>query len=481
MAGKETLYQKLQRHDQQDIYPFHIPGHKRNLSFPGNPYELDITEIHGFDSLHHATGILKEISRRAARLYQAEESYLLVNGSTAGLLCAAAAVAKPGDSILMARNCHRSVYNGAYLNDLETAYLFPKMLKRWGVAGGICPEDVERAIEDDTLAVVVTSPTYEGIVSDIPAIAECCHKRGVPLIVDEAHGAHFGFHEQLPPSAVTQGADIVIQSLHKTMPSLTQTALIHVNGPLADRDRIRRFLSIYQTSSPSYLLMGSIDACISVMEEQGAQLFDCWIKLLEKYRKRLSACRNIRLMTVSEEEGKTGACAGTDPGRLVFSVRGTRDREGHRFSGSDLLRRLREKYRIELEMAAPDYGVAVSTVMDTEEGMERLCAAIEELDGQLEDFAPEPDERQLPVPLGKMKIARAYNGPWEPVPFRAAAGRIMGEFLYLYPPGIPIVVPGEVIRTEHLQYMEEARRQGLSVEGPADITLKTLRVIREDR
>ena len=203
-----------------DMYPFHMPGHKRRLDCDINPYTYDITEIDGFDNLHAAEGIIKEAEERAAALWGAKSSFFLVNGSTCGILAALSAALPKKGHLLMARNSHKAAYHAAYLRELQVTYLYP-VFTEFGIQGGILPEQVEAALEADESieAVFLTSPTYDGIVSDIEKIAEIAHQHGIPLIVDEAHGAHLGFHPYFPKSAITLGADVVIQSLHKTLPA----------------------------------------------------------------------------------------------------------------------------------------------------------------------------------------------------------------------------------------------------------------------
>ena len=257
----EHLLEKLEEYSQSDYYPLHMPGHKRNISHFGDPFRLDITEIDGFDNLHHAEGVLLEAQQRAAALYGAEESFYLINGSTCGILAAISACTKRGGRILMGRNCHKAAYHGVFLNGLKAAYLYPETDFVRGINGAVTPETVRKALrEQHPEAVFLTSPTYDGVVSDIRSIAEIVHKAGAILIVDEAHGAHFAMSPYFPESALSCGADLVINSLHKTMPSLTQTALLHVQGKRVDRERLKMYLGIYQSSSPSYVLMAGMDA-----------------------------------------------------------------------------------------------------------------------------------------------------------------------------------------------------------------------------
>ena len=242
----ERLYKKLERYGQSDFYPFHMPGHKRNLASSAGkfPFERDITEISGFDNLHHAEGILKEAQENAAQLYGTRRCFFSVNGSTAALLSAISACVSKGGSILVARNCHKAVYHALYLRELQPVYIYPHEDSRLGINGGISPSRVERYLEEhpEVEAVLITSPTYDGIVSNVEKIAEIAHRHEVPLIVDEAHGAHFRFSEYFPVSAADLGADIVIQSFHKTLPSMTQTAVLHVCSDRVDVEKVKQFM-----------------------------------------------------------------------------------------------------------------------------------------------------------------------------------------------------------------------------------------------
>ena len=262
MREEELLIHRLKRYERSDMYPFHMPGHKRlkggaeyetwfqnGMAFP-NPFEVDITEIDGFDNLHHAEGILKKSMEWAAGLYGADRTWYLINGSTAGLLSAVCGCVPPGGRILMGRNCHKAAYHGVYLHQLQTSYVYPQSTGEWGIQGGILPEDVEKSLKEqpDIRAVLIVSPTYDGIVSDVKEIARVVHQAGLPLIVDEAHGAHFRYSEVFPQSALELGADVVIQSVHKTLPSLTQTAVLHMKcnrsdkGFYMDMEAVERYL-----------------------------------------------------------------------------------------------------------------------------------------------------------------------------------------------------------------------------------------------
>ena len=248
---KQNLYEKLNELAKSDIYPFHMPGHKRQLQ--ESPFDviskIDITEITDFDDLHEPEGILKEEQEFAAGLYGADHTYYIVNGSTCGVLTAISAVCRWGDTIVMARNCHKSAYHAAYLQNLKVEYVEPQRSEEGYPAGPVLAEEIEHALQraekkQAARAVILTSPTYEGVLSDISAIAEIVHAHHAVLIVDGAHGAHLGFSAEFPQSAVSQGADLIIQSLHKTLPAMTQTALLHVCGNRVDLQHVQQYLDI---------------------------------------------------------------------------------------------------------------------------------------------------------------------------------------------------------------------------------------------
>lgn len=602
-----SLYHLLKQYGESDAYPFHMPGHKRREGALAEVRALDITEIEGFDNLHHAEGILKEAQERAARLYGSEDTFYLVNGSTAGILAAVCACTEPGGKILMARNSHKAAYHAAQIRQLETVYLYPQYVEfrdgaasndeslsgvtsndeslsgaasndeslsgmvsndeslsgvasndeslssaalndeslngailsdetsnggLWNLPGGsIRPEDVRAALEADSRieAVFLTSPTYEGVVSNVKEIAKIVHSFDIPLIVDEAHGAHFGFHPYFPESSVKAGADLVVHSLHKTMPSLTQTALLHRNGDLISREKIEKFLDIFQTSSPSYVLMAGMDACVELMEQRGGELFEEFSQRLEEFSRRMRALRHIRLMfadggesalctdcvqnavgknakhgIVSNARDATGRNAphpifGKDPSKLILQA------DGH--SGKWLSDELRARFHLELEMAAGGYAVALTSIADTPEGFARLFAALGELDAQLENEGREATRtcetpvreatqiyetsKQCETPVHKAtqpyetselcvtseqvcSIAEAERHPRQRAELAGSVGKVSAEYLYLYPPGIPMIVPGERISGELVAWTEQAKKTGLSIQGLSDPDARTI-------
>lgn len=494
------LLERLTEYVGSDAYPFHMPGHKRREipdGIPGgfpDPYGIDITEIDGFDNLHHAEGILKDAMDEAAAIYGTDRSWYLVNGSTCGILSAVFAATENGGKILTARNCHKAVYHAICLNRLEAEYLYPEEITEFRINGGIRAEDVRKALEKDAMrcagnsgdvrgkitkiqAVLITSPTYEGVVSDIRAIADAAHEYGIPLIVDEAHGAHLEYADQchsFPKSALEYGADIVIQSLHKTLPCFTQTAILHVKGKLVDQDRISRYLSMFQTSSPSYLFMAGMERCIRYMDGDGRNEMIRYEKRLERFMERMEG---LQVLEVLDREicGKYRTVAGWDPSKIVVSTMRAED-----FHGEELAETLRRKYHLEMEMTAPEYVIAMTSLMDTEEGFERLGTALLEIDGALRrrmesgrkekaaSETPEGLESKLSHPVRRMLICEAMDADTERTAFQDTVGKVSAEFVYLYPPGIPIIAPGEVFTDAIVEKIMAYKAAGLLVQGPAD-------------
>lgn len=491
----QNLYESLLEHSRQEEYPFHMPGHKRQLHLMGDPYEIDITEIDGFDNLHHAEGILLEAEQRAAQLYGSEETHYLVNGSTSGLLSAISASVRRGGRILAARNCHKSVYHAILLNGLHVSWLYPDVDMSRGIYGSVDPEKVRSMLEQEEVsAVILTSPTYDGVVSDIRAIAQIVHEHGAVLIVDEAHGAHFAMDPYFPKSAVACGADLVINSVHKTLPSLTQTALIHVNGPRADRIRLKKYLDIFQSSSPSYVLMAGIDQCIHLMTEQREELYSRFLKDLEAARERLTHLKHLHLVDGTEKEIP---CFAYDRSRLVITT------ERSSLGGQELYHLLREKYHLQPEMAAEHYVILITTVADTREGLERMCLALEEIDTmassveEMTDFLMKRKNsygEDIEAPIQNvlanaaqewiqnpeaMSMEAADQGEIYELPLQESAGCVSAEFIYLYPPGIPLLIPGERIGEELLGRLESYKRQGFSLQGLNDYKGEKIRLVQE--
>lgn len=455
------LYQKLKEYGQSDYCAYHMPGHKRTLfgDMPPELFQADITEIDGFDNLHQSEGILKELQEKAAALYGAEETFYLVNGSTCGILSAISAALPVGGHILMARNSHKSAYHACYLRNLTISYLYPPYLAEYDIYDGFCAKQVKEALaqEPDIGAVFLVSPTYEGRIAQIKEIAQVVHEKGIPLIVDEAHGAHLGLAENFPSNSCQLGADIVIHSVHKTLPAMTQTALLHVNGNLINRSNLKRFLHIYQSSSPSYILMASIDNGLELVAKRGKELFADFRENYRHMLQNLKACRYLRFVPLEEER--------QDIGKLVISAKGTK------LSGQQIFDMLLEHYHLQPEMAAGSYCLAMFTVGDGKEAYERMEKALLEID----KFCDVCERAQVQIPpyssesralqSDAIPLARAWDMEWEQVPLSCAIGRRTAEFINLYPPGVPLLVPGETMEHIHFEMLTAYREQGLNIQG----------------
>lgn len=511
------ILSKLDKYKDENIVPMHMPGAKRNkelielyMGDMGNPYEKDITEINGFDNMHNAETIIKDAFDEAAELCGADESWYLVNGSTAGNMSAICGVTHKNDVVIMARNCHISVYNAVILNELNPVYIYPEYDEEYGYYKGITLKEIKFIVDkyssdhdrNDIKAVILTSPTYEGNVSDIKSIAEYLHQYNIPLIVDEAHGAHFNFSESFPQSAVKSGADVVINSVHKTLPSLTQTAIIHINYGIVDVERIRRYWNIYQSTSPSYILMSSIARSLSIVKNDGDKLFAEYVDKLTILRNGLSELKHIRLINTD------------DISKLVLGYK----------DAKWLYDTLFYKYKIQLEMSSIKYVIAMTSIFDSQEYYDRFLAALKEIDEEIDESISKYDREDIlnskvdkdldnrfnSIHNGEadnrlnyssinnqdngnkvniadfrdeqtLTIAEAFNrrdlSGCDEIQMNNEKiyGKISGESVYVYPPGIPILCPGEVITQKIIAILEAAGEAGLEVVGVKEGALLCLR------
>lgn len=481
----EHLYEGLAEYAGGSDYPYHMPGHKRRAfgEMPREILRMDITEIEGFDNLHAPEGILLDLQRRASVLYGAEESFCLVNGSTCGILSAVSAAVPMGGKLLMARNCHKSVYHAAYLRKLRISYLYPSVMKEFEIPEAVTPQQVREALqrEEDIDAVIIVSPTYEGRIARAREIAEIVHGFGKILIVDEAHGAHLGLagaDPEYPENSCRAGADLVIHSVHKTLPAMTQTALLHVNGPRVNRELLKRFLRIYQSSSPSYVLLASVDNALTMAKQGGQKLFGDFYREFRALMLELQGCRRLKFLAARpdpEKEGFLDACR-QDVGKLVICSRDLG------MTGQELYDRLRQQYHLQPEMAAGDYCLAMFTVGDTPEGYRRMAQALLEIDQSPPDGREFAEEEYSGRTVEKTRtdaenvdkdaksaagceFCQAWDLPWEELPLRECVGRMAADFVNLYPPGIPLLVPGERFTQELCGKLRVYKSLGLNLQG----------------
>ena len=515
------ILSELIRYTDTDVYPFHMPGHKRRLDdFSKNIYEIDVTEIAGMDEMHDPDGIIRESMDYLKSVYRTKETFYLVNGSSGGILAAILASVKKKDEILVARNCHKSVYHAIELCGAIPRFLYPKWKDEFDFYGELSLKKVEKTLRchPDIKAMVFTSPTYEGVLSDVKGICELCRKYGVLCIVDEAHGAHLPFASKnggFPASAIECGADLVIQSLHKTLPSLTQTALLHVpEGSRIEMERVRHYLKVFQTSSPSYVFMASMERCVDFMERKGENL----IKQYEHRLNRLYEClldkdgQGLKYFRLYQGENDFGF----DKGKLVISTKYTP------FSGENLAECLRKEYGIEIEMAAATYVIAMTSLMDEEEGLIRLKDALLAIEDKIEkellkrnlliehkiemDSLEEKEAKdrkskeakekrikeqeteyindilkkgfKIPKAKRKCSVKKAMKSKEEKVALEDCLGRISKDYVFVYPPGIPILTPGEKIGRKIRELLLKYEDLGLNVKGIYDD--KKIKVLKKE-
>ena len=457
--GKKTITERLEEFSRADVLPMHMPGHKRNIS--DIPYlsvpsgSVDITEIDGFDDLSDPHGIIAESERLAASLWGSDEVIYSVNGSTSCILSAVTAVCRKGKKAIVARNCHKSVYHALEISDAVPVFIAPPKTE-YGFWGSITPESVAETLNShpDASAVILTSPTYEGVISDIREICREAHKRGVPVVVDEAHGAHLGLFGVFPEGATGCGADIVIHSLHKTLCSLTQTAAMSVSGDLVDKREVRRRMAMFGTSSPSYLLISSIDGEVrSLLENKGASL-SRWFEAVTEAKKVLCSLTVLTVPDLSADPAVFRA----DSSKVIV------DSHGAGIRGASVANALRDM-RVETEAVYP-YGVlAMTGEGDGKKTLCRFCDALIEIDSKVEKGEPVIPEKTVFIPERVMNVHDALGGKRVPVPAESAEGAVSASYIWAYPPGVPIVIPGERIARETVREILDAASSGIRIVG----------------
>ncbi len=461
-----TIFESLMKNARQKL-PMHMPGHKRKTPakyLKKLAADIDITEIDGFDDLHCPSGLIADAEARATALWGAQKSHILVGGSTVGILAGIYSFLAPSDEVLVARNSHKSVYHAVEICGSTPRYIVPERDKKTGIYLSVDPVKVAAALDywRKIKLVVITSPTYEGVISNVSAIADICRKRGVALLVDEAHGAHLDLSDKFAGGAVKAGADVVVQSLHKTLPSLTQTAIAHVGG-LCDKEKFARALDVFETSSPSYLLMASADGCVDYVKNN-IKLFAKWSASIDSFR---CGAKKLAHLSVFDGDGAFDF----DKSKIVIST------VGADISGFELMKKLREEYDIELEMAGERHAVAMTGMFDTKSTLSKLLRALIKIDKTL--AASEKSALSaVDLPVYAMTPKEAVILPAEAVFAGEAEGEIAAEYVWAYPPGIPLIVPGEVIDGDAVSYAKRLLSLGANIIC-ADKSLKTLKVIKK--
>lgn len=469
------IYNMLRKYAGQKPLPFHMPGHVMGRGLAGFfkcAGRMDITEIPGSDSLHDPDGVIKEAQALAARAFGAKNTYFSVNGSTAGIHAMIRAAVRPGGKIIINRDAHTSVINAISLLGAEPVCLLPKYDEENHIALGCKAGDVKDALSGhpDAQAVLITRPNYYGVATDMKEMAEAARSRGIPFMVDEAHGAHYAFSRLFPKPALRLGADACVQSLHKTLPAMTQTALVHESpSSLLGEGRLFRYMSMIQTTSPSYVLMASIDIARELMEKRGADLYDALYRRIRDFDRELLGIPGVKRV-VPEGPGVEN-----DFSRIVLSF------EQCGFTGFEAERLLREWFGIVAEMADYYHVVLIATPFHADEDFVALIDAIRSVTRQGSGkFAARLSFVRAPesLPERAMSPGAASQMPYEYVPLEKAGGRISASTITPYPPGIPLVYPGEVISPELVRYLAEIRGSGGRIHGIMDGKVQAITPIK---
>lgn len=476
---KMPIVEGLQRYINDKNIRFHMPGHKGKdllLEWKKLIPQIDVTELEGTDNLHDPKTIILESQRLAAKTFGAKKTFYSVNGTTGGILAAISAVTNPGDKVLIQRNCHRSVYNALILNNLRVEYIYPNYNNEKNIVTGVYPNEIEEKLKKnkDIKAVVITNPSYYGICSDIKQIVKIVHRYNKVIIVDEAHGSHLRFNRKLPISAIEAGADISVQSIHKTLPAFTQSSMIHVGTDTIDINKLAKMISIYQTTSPSYILMASLDMVRAYMQKYGENKLNQLIEYIEEGTTLLNTFEGINVFNSAQINKKD--VFDFDITKLIINIKG--------ISGEQLEYILRTRYKIRLEMFDHFYGLALCSVFDEKDDIDRLVYAVK-------DIVKNKDEKLIYrsitegnstqdikyiKPQIKLPLYNAFYNKKKSIEISKSLGQISGGFIIPYPPGVPILCPGELITKEIIEYIQFLIHNRITLLGLIDEEKKELEV-----
>ncbi|MFA9456249.1 aminotransferase class I/II-fold pyridoxal phosphate-dependent enzyme [Halalkalibacter sp. APA_J-10(15)] len=479
------LFTGVRQHAEKQPIQFHIPGHKQGAGmdpefrqFIGeNALAIDLINIAPLDDLHHPNGIIKEAQELAAEAFGADFTFFSVQGTSGAIMTMIMAVCGPGDKIIVPRNVHKSIMSAIIFSGATPIFIHPEIDENLGISHGITVDSVEKAIHAhaDAKGLLVINPTYFGISGNLKQIVELAHSYQIPVLVDEAHGVHIHFHPDLPLSAMQAGADMAATSVHKLGGSMTQSSILNVKEGLVSPKRVQAIISMLTTTSTSYLLLSSLDTARMQLATKGVALLDEAIRLANDARKEINDISG--LTCVDKDILGTPATYDMDPTKLIISVRQLG------ISGHDVELWLRKNYSIEVELSDLYNILCIITLGDTKEKINKLVDALRHLASE-KKIQPNQDHKPVSVPnIPTLSLSPrdAFYADTEIVPFSKSAGRIIAEFIMVYPPGIPVLIPGEIITTDNLQYITENLSNGLPVQGPEDESFNTLRVIKEHK
>lgn len=477
------LFSGLLHHAARQTVPFHIPGHKRGKGmdpefrdFIGEAaLSIDLINIAPVDDLHHPQGMIKEAQELAAQAFGADRTFFSVQGTSGAIMTMIMATCNPGDKLLIPRNVHKSVLTAVVLAGVKPVFMQPELDPNLGVAHGVSLITVRETLRrhPDAKALVVVNPTYFGVCIDLAGIVEEAHEYGIPVLVDEAHGAHVYFHPELPPSAMEAGADMAATSIHKLGGSLTQSSILNLREGLVSPGRVQTVLSMLTTTSTSYILLASLDAARRYLAVAGREQLDGALRLARETRERINNIPGLWCLGPETIGDRTSSYA-LDETKLCVSVKDLG------ITGVEAERLLRDEFRIEVELSDLYNILCVISFGDSQASVDALVAALGEISARCSDrWQSRPIQVRLPEPPELAVAPRdAFYAETESVPLRESAGRVAAEFVMVYPPGIPILLPGERITHRNVVYIEKHISAGLPVQGPDDETLAMLRVLK---
>lgn len=483
---KMPLVEALMHYVNEGVIPFHTPGHKQGkgihagfLDFVGrNALAIDLALMTELDDLHEPHGPIKAAQELTADLYGADHSFFVINGTTGGIYAMILTICGPGDKIIIPRNAHRSIIGGIILCGGIPVYTEPVIDNDLGIAMGVTYEEMEKTLRQhlDAKGVLLVNPTYYGIATNIKDIVDLVHQYNIPVIVDEAHGPHLHFCDELPMSALSAGADICAQSTHKILGAMTQCSLVHAREGRINVMRLKAMLQLVQTTSPNYLLMASLDATRAQMAAEGRALISRTISLARVIRKRINEIPG--LVCFGEEKLDQPGMYSMDPTKVTVTVKGIG------LSGSEVEYLLRHKYKVQVELSDLYNVLFIISLGDGPQEAEALVAAMADLAQKYakpRELLEVPILSKLPHPPEQVISPRdALFANTNTMPFTEAAGMISAEIVTFYPPGIPMLCPGEKITQEIIDYCGVLQAAGLHISGPEDPLLLTIKVVKND-
>lgn len=474
------LIEAMLQYKSEDVYPLHTPGHKGGRGMQrllrqelGASVQMDVSLMSELDDIHEPETYIKEAQELAARTYGSDACFWAVNGTSQAIHAMLLTALNPGEKLLLPRNAHRSVAGGLVLGGIEAVYLQPEYQPEFGIQMQVTVQQIEAALAQDSKikAVLLTSPNYYGVAADVQAIADCCHAHNAVLLVDEAHGPHLGFSELLPPSALQCGADACAQSTHKILGAMTQCSMLHVQGARLDLQRAADVMSLLTTTSPNYLLMASLDAARAQVQAYGGEMAAAAVQAAAKLRRLCAAYSGLRVMEAAD-------CGGLqlDSTKVTvnFAVWGYTGVEvGELFREARVAVELVDAYNVLFLVTYAD----VTT--DYDEALARIAAVLDKMQAQKRAPLQLAAAAQVPQTQAVLPLREVFYRAKKAVPLAQAIGKICGEQVSFYPPGIPVLLPGELVTEEIIAYCRAQKELGLPVSGPADSSLQTIRVIAD--